>query len=71
LRKARYYVKTWDADRQRFTPQQGVRCGPYTLFGLRKALRKLRALGYPCDYRSNGGLSDGDPSVLVYREDPA
>ena len=61
--KTRYYVYTWDTDKETFTPQAGVRCGPYSLFGLRKALRKLRRLGYPCDY--HGSCRSGDPSVLV------
>ncbi len=69
----RYYVRTWDSDRQQFTSQRGVRAGPYTLFGLRKALRKLRTLGYaasrlPRDVRRNNDC--GDPSVLVERIDP-
>ena len=34
----RYYVATWDSDKQEHTPQKGVRTGPYSLFGLRKAL---------------------------------
>lgn len=55
--KRKYYVTTYDADLYAFTPQKGVRTGPYTLFGLRKALRKLQALGYPCNR--------DDPSVLV------
>lgn len=58
-----YFIETWDADLQEFTPQKGVRRGPYTLFGLRKAIRKLRRMGYPCDYSSKG---DGDPSVRVH-----
>lgn len=61
--KPRYYIYTWDTYKQKFTPQSGVRCGPYSLFGLRKAIRKLREIGYPCNYH-NG---DGDPSVLVER----
>lgn len=44
--KTRYYVYTWDANKQGFTPQKGVRCGPYSLFGLRKALRALSRVGY-------------------------
>ena len=45
--KRKYYrVTTWDTDKQKFTPQIGVRQGPYTLFGLRKAIRKLRDMGY-------------------------
>lgn len=60
-KKARYYVTTWDPILEKFTPQQGVRTGPYTLFGLRRALRKLKNLGYEC-HRD-------DPSVLVERRD--
>jgi hypothetical protein len=60
-RRPRYYVLTWDAGRQRFTPQRGVRAGPYSLFGLRKALRRLQDCGYPA--------TRDDPSVLVERRD--
>lgn len=59
--KHRYYVTTWDTNKQTFTPQQGVRKGPYSLWGLRKALRKLREFGYPAD--------KGDCSVFVERDD--
>lgn len=62
-RNPRYYVSTWDTERGEFTPQAGVRTGPYTLFGLRKALRKLKDMGYSCDRSFNGETSD--PSVLV------
>ena len=41
-----YEVLTWDGDRRRFTPQRGVRKGPYTLFGTRRALRRLGTMGY-------------------------
>ena len=41
-----YRVTTWDTETQRFTPQPSVPEGPYTLFGLRSALRKLRQCGY-------------------------
>ena len=50
-------VLTWDTNKQDFTPQAGVRKGPYTLWGLRRALRKLRQMGYAADRH--------DPSVLV------
>lgn len=56
--KPRYFVLTWDGEAQDWTPQTGVRTGPYTMFGLRKALRKLRNMGYSADRN--------DPSVLVY-----
>ena len=46
MAKPLYDVLTWDPERQEYTPQIGVRRGPYTLWGLRKALRKLRDLGY-------------------------
>jgi hypothetical protein len=60
--KHRYYVITFDPELDRYTPQVGVRCGPYTLFGLRKALRKLESMGYDIrrDYAS---------AILVERED--
>src|SRR5438128_2191639 len=44
--KPRYYVLTYDYEKEDYTPQQGVRKGPYSLFGLRKALRKLRGMAY-------------------------
>ena len=52
-RKLRYYVLTWDLNKQTFTPQIGVRKGPYSLFGLRKPLRALRGIGYSAD-RNDG-----------------
>lgn len=57
----RYYITTWDSDSQTFTPQVGVRTGPYSLFGLRKAIHKLQAMGYDC------GRSD--PSIYVVSVD--
>ena len=51
-----FRVLTWDTDEQKFTPQDGVPEGPYTLFGLRPALRALRNMGY-------GGWQS--PCVLV------
>jgi hypothetical protein len=55
---ATFRVLTWDTDLQEFTPQDGVDPGPYTLFGLRPALRQLREMGY-------GGWQS--PCVLVDR----
>jgi len=66
--KAKYRVLTWDSEREEYTPQSGVRSGPYTLFGLRKAIRKLRSLGYPCNYLSKEPML-GDPSVCIERID--
>ena len=42
----KYYITTWDSDRQEFTPQIGVRTGPWSKWGLRRALRALRNMGY-------------------------
>jgi hypothetical protein len=61
MTRPKFYVLTWDTYKQKFTPQRGVRAGPYTLFGLRKAVRKLREMGYGCERWDN--------SVLVCRQD--
>lgn len=61
----RYEVLTWDSELQTWTPQQGVRRGPYTLWGLKRALRKLQGMGYPCNYSSYHDT--GDTSVSVSR----
>jgi hypothetical protein len=58
-KRKRYEVLTWDAEKQDWTPQKGVRRGPYTLFGLRRAIRKLREIGYS-GHRN-------DPSVYLER----
>lgn len=64
--KPKYEITTWDTDLQKYTPQKGVRKGPYTLFGLRKAIRKLRSMGYCCSYSSrHGGWCD--PAVSIWR----
>ena len=55
-KKHKYWLTTWDSEAQDFTPQAGVWTGPYTLWGLRRALRALRDTGYqatrsdPCVY---------------------
>ena len=56
--KRRYYVFTWDMDEQAFTPQRGVRAGPYSKWSLRRALRKLQ---------DHGGYTArrGDNSVYI------
>ncbi len=55
MSKPTYEVLTWDTDRQKFTPQIGVRRGPWSLWGLRRALRKLNEMGY--DTRRAGAAS--------------
>lgn len=62
MKKQKYTVLTWDFDKEKFTPQKGVRSGPYTLWGLRRALRKLRQMGYSADR--------GDNSVFVEQVEP-
>ena len=45
-----YYVYTWDGTLEQYTPQKGVRCGPYrSLASMRPALRKLANMGYTID----------------------
>jgi len=61
--RSRYYVTTWNHEKCEFTPQLGVRTGPYSLFGLRRVIRKLREMGYPCDYSSR--CASGDPAVSI------
>lgn len=59
MKRPKYQIFTHDFDLNKWTPQKGVKCGPYALFGLRKAIRKLQAMGYE-------GTRD-DPSVYVKR----
>lgn len=80
-KQAGYYVHTIDPDGDCFTPQIGVPEGPYTLMGLRKALRALQSMGYEAsrfprqriletkDYHPKlRSFYDGsDPSVLVWK----
>jgi transcriptional regulator with XRE-family HTH domain len=54
-----YFVLTYDVEKERFTPQKGVSKGPYSLWGLRRALRKLQRLGYETDRNT--------PSVLIFK----
>ena len=67
--KPSYFVDTWDTTLQKFTPQDGVPYGPYTLFGLRKAIRALRGMGYSANRLPKIGVGDcaGDPSVYIVR----
>jgi hypothetical protein len=63
----KYYVTTYDAEKEAFTPQKGVRKGPYTLWGLRTALRALRELGYDATKEDNSVLVERHPPPLVER----
>lgn len=62
--KKRYFIRTWDTEKQTFTPQKGVRVGPYSLFGLRKALRKLRDMGYEGTRSDNSTLVEDEEAYL-------
>ena len=62
-----YYVETWDSEKQEFTPQKGVRTGPWSKWGLRKAIRLLRAMGYSCDRGGPNNREFSDASVYIYR----
>ena len=66
-----YSVGTWDSDCQAYTPQIGVADSiNITLAQLRRALKRLRALGYNADrVRLPDGEHDSDPMVLVERTD--
>jgi len=60
----RYYVHTYDWEKEDYTPQKGVSQGPYTLWGLKRALQLLRAkFGYECTRQ--------DSSILVGKWPPA
>ena len=55
-------MTTWDTYREEFTPQQGVRTGPYTLWSLRRALLALRCMGYDARRYDNSVLVEKYPS---------
>lgn len=57
-----YRVLTWDCEKEKFTPQKGVRSRVHGLGGLRRALRALRNMSYEADR--------GDSSVLVEKLEP-
>lgn len=46
-RRPGYWVFTWDIERRCWSPQIGVKAGPYrTAMKLRKPIRQLRQMGY-------------------------
>lgn len=55
-----YDVMTWDAEKKRWSPQKGVKCGPRNRWGVRRAVRQLQAMGY------GFGLGDYNPFVEVF-----
>ena len=46
---AKYTVETWDGDKQKFTPQDGVLSQVEGVGELRRTLRQLRDMGYRAD----------------------
>lgn len=67
----RYFVKTWDTELQKYTPQIGVPHGPYTLFGLRAALRGCLDCGFdrPSIYVEKIGWLPDDNEEGEHRRD--
>ncbi len=68
-----YSVRTWDSDKQAYTPQVGLSL-PWrglSLWRLRQALCELRGMGYSAHrFRDNDGdHCDNDYAVLVERDD--
>lgn len=65
---ARYAVGTWDMDEQAFTPQRGAgRWHNLTRWQLKRALVRLRTLGFAAYRQRYSDGHDGDPCVLVER----
>lgn len=64
MRKPRYEVLTYDIDTGEFTPQQALRRAPWSKWGLRRALRRLRTMGY------DGTRQDNSILVQLHKENP-
>ena len=68
-----YTVRTWDQDKQEYTPQTGltVPSENVPIGTLRKCLKELRLMGYSCHYRreKDGCHDDNDWCVLIERTD--
>lgn len=67
-----FSVGTWDSELQAYTPQNGVELSfNITATELRRALKRLRELGYSAHRirDSTGEHEDNDWSVLVERTD--
>jgi hypothetical protein len=65
--KPLYRILTWDADLHKYTKQIGLLV-PYNRVpwtGMLAAVRRLKHMGYPCDYKSREAA--GDSAVLVER----
>ena len=69
---ALYSVGTWNTTEQAYTPQSGAgSCFNLTCHDLRRALHRLRGMGYSAHRRrdADGGYDDNDWSVLIERTD--
>lgn len=69
MTRQRYRIQTWDSEKNCWSPQPGLRhrSKNITILGVRRVLRELRSMGYPCDYSKQGS---GDNFVLVERMEP-
>ena len=69
----RYSVGTWDFNKQAYTRQRGLTVPSIniSLWGLHRALRQLRDIGYSAHRIRDldGGHDDNDWAVLVQRTD--
>ena len=63
----RYRVLTWCPTEHKFTPQDDVPAVAVGFGGLRRAIRRLREMGYSAEYSSLAGGGYGDPAVSIER----
>ncbi len=61
--QVRYHIRTWDAEIEEFTPQDGMSEIVSGFCGLRDAIRALRLRGYSAHRAGD----DSDASVLIER----
>ena len=68
-----YSIRTWDYEKQAFTPQKGLSAPSINVSwrGLLAAVRELKALGYSCHRirASDGTHDDNDCAVMIERVD--
>lgn len=71
MSKRLYSIGTWDSESQSYTPHDGLPAFNLTIWQLRRVMRALRSIGYPCDRKrdSDGGHDSNDPNVLIERTD--
>jgi hypothetical protein len=71
MTQARYRIRTWDPNRETYTPQRGIgRSSNLTLWQLRERMKDLRRIGFSCHrVRLSCGEHIGDAEVLIERDD--